>query len=151
MACAKSKSKNSSKRNENRTTLLAFLAAQEKRKHRVLVPKRSLQGEPLPPMPPASGELTVELRHKSETHIGAAICSAAWGALCRRVRFCRLTARKRRVRPPWRREENRIKNFDWVILLGHAKTNFAPQNGEQCEERKCAGRKIGLAIRLCLW
>ena len=33
---------------QNRTTLLAFLAAQEKRKHRVLVPKRSLQGEPCP-------------------------------------------------------------------------------------------------------
>ena len=80
----------------------------------------------------------VELRHKSEMHIGAAIRSAAWGTLCRRVRIYRLTAHprrfalhKRRVRPPWRREENRIKNFDWVILLGHSKTNFDSQNGRK--------------------
>ena len=33
--------------------------------------------------------------------------------------------------PPWRREENRIKNFDWVILLGHSKTNFDSQNGRK--------------------
>ena len=78
-----------------------------------------------------------ELRHKSETNIGAATCSAAWGALCRRVRFCRLTAHpwsaphKRRVRPPWRREENRMKNFDWVILFGHSQTNFDSQNGRK--------------------
>ncbi len=58
-------------------------------------------------MPPVCGELMVELRHKSEMHIGAAIRSAAWGASCRRVRFCRPTAQpcrsapcKRRVRPP---------------------------------------------------
>ena len=49
--------------------------------------KTQLAGKALTPMPPASGELTVELRHKPETHIGAAICSATWGALCRRVRF----------------------------------------------------------------
>ena len=85
-----------------------------------------------------SGGLTVELWHKSETHIGAAICSAAWGASCRRVRFCRLTANpcrsalhKRRVHPPWRREENRMKNFDWVILFGHSKTNFDSQHGRK--------------------
>ena len=58
-------------------------------------------------MPPAGGGLTVELWHKSETHIGAAVCSAAWGALCRCVRFygptahpCRSAPHKRRVRPP---------------------------------------------------
>ena len=73
----------------------------------------------------------VELRHKSKTHIGAAICSAAWGTSCRRVRLYRLTAQpcrsaphKRRVRPQWQREENRIKNFDWVILFGHSKNKF---------------------------
>ena len=95
-------------------------------------------GKPQSPMPPASGELTAELRHKSETNIGAAICSAAWGALCRCVRFygptahpCRSALHKRRVRPPWRREENRMKNFDWVILFGHSKTNFDSQNGRK--------------------
>ena len=73
-----------------------------------------------------------------KTHIGAAACSAAWDASCRYVRFCRLTAHpcrfaqsKRRVRPPWRREENRMKNFDWVILFGHSKTNFDSQNGRK--------------------
>ena len=39
--------------------------------------KMRLAGRTLTPMPPASGELTVELRHKSEMHIGAAIRSAA--------------------------------------------------------------------------
>ena len=39
--------------------------------------KMRLAGRTLTPMPPASGELTVELRHKSEMHIGAAVCSAA--------------------------------------------------------------------------
>ena len=80
----------------------------------------------------------VELRHKSEMHIGAAIRSAAWGASCQRVRFygptahpCRFAPRKRRVRPPWRREENRIKNFDRAILLGHVKTNFDSLNGRK--------------------
>ena len=69
--------------------------------------KTQLAGRTLPPMPPPGGRLTAELRHKSETHIGAAICSAAWGALCRRVRFygptahpCRSAPHKRRVRPP---------------------------------------------------
>ena len=89
-------------------------------------------------MPPAGGEVTGELRHKPETHVGAAVCSAAWGASCRRVRFCRLTAHpcrfaqsKRRVRPPWRREENRMKNFDWVILFGHSKPISIPRTGER--------------------
>ena len=75
--------------------------------------KTQLAGRTLTPMPPAGGELTGELRHKPETHVGAAVCSAAWGASCRCVRFCRPTThpcrsvpRKRRVRPPWRREEN---------------------------------------------
>ena len=69
--------------------------------------KTQLAGRTLTPIPPAGGELTGELRHKSETHIGAAIRSAAWGALCRRVRFygptahpCRSALHKRRVRPP---------------------------------------------------
>ena len=93
--------------------------------------KTRLAGRTLTPMPPASGELTAELRHKSETNIGAAICSAAWGASRRYVRLCGMTAHpcrfalhKRRVRPPWRRKENRIKNFDWVILFGHSKNKF---------------------------
>ena len=93
--------------------------------------KTVLAGRTLTPMPPTGGGLTVELWHKSETHIGAAIRSAAWGASCRRVRFCRLTAHpcrsaphKRRVRPPWRREENRTINFTWVILFGHSKNKF---------------------------
>ena len=80
----------------------------------------------------------VELRHKSEMHIGAAIRSAAWGALCRCVRFYGPTAHpwrsvphKRRVHPPWRREENRIEKFDWVILFGHSKTNFDSQHGRK--------------------
>ena len=80
----------------------------------------------------------VELRHKSEMHIGAAIRSAAWGALCRRVRFYGPTAHpwrsvphKRRVHQPWRREENRIEKFDWVILFGHSKTNFDSQHGRK--------------------
>ena len=47
---------------------------------------------PDPNMPPVCGELMVELRHKSEMHIGAAIRSAAWGASCQRVRLYRLTA-----------------------------------------------------------
>ena len=119
--------------------------------------KTQLAGKTLTPMPPAGGGLTAELWHKSETHIGAAVCSAAWGALCRCVRFygptahpCRSTLRKRRVRPPWRREENRMKNFDWVILFGYSKPILIPRMGEQCEEQKCAWRGIGLAIRLCL-
>ena len=87
----------------------------------------------------------VELRHKSEMHIGAAVCSAAWGASCRRVRFCRLTAHpcrfaqsKRRVRPPWRREENRMKNFNWVILLDHSKTFLSPkwEKGNQMNQKQ---------------
>ena len=75
-------------------------------------------------MPPVCGELMVELRHKSEMHIGAAIRSAAWGASCRRVRFCRPTAQpcrsapcKRRVRPPcgaknegWHQASSRLAN-----------------------------------------
>ena len=36
------------RRQETQAAFQAFLAAQEKRKHRVLVPKRSLQGEPCP-------------------------------------------------------------------------------------------------------
>ena len=93
--------------------------------------KRQLAGRTLTQMLPAGGGLTVELWHKSETHIGAAVCSAAWGALCRCVRFCKPTAHpcrsaphKRRVRPPWRREENRTINFTWVILFGHSKNKF---------------------------
>ena len=120
--------------------------------------KTRLAGRTLTPMPPASGELTAELRHKSETNIGAAICSAAWGASRRYVRLCGMTAHpcrfalhKRRVRPPWRREENRMKNFDWVILFGYSKPILIPRMGEQCEEQKCAWRGIGLAIQLCLW
>ena len=35
-----------------------------------------LAGKTLTPMPPVCGELMVELRHKSEMHIGAAIRSA---------------------------------------------------------------------------
>ena len=100
--------------------------------------KPALAGRTLTPMPPAGGELTGELRHKPETHVGAAICSAAWGASCRRVRFCRLPAHpwrsvphKRHARPPWRREENRTINFTWVILFGHSKTNFDSQNGRK--------------------
>ena len=100
--------------------------------------KTQLAGKALTPMPPVGGELMVELRHKSEMHIGAAIRSAAWGTLCRRVRFygptaqpCRSAPRKRRVRPPWRREENRMKNFNWVILFGHSKTNFDSLNGRK--------------------
>ena len=34
------------RRQETQAAFQAFLAAQEKRKHRVLVPKRSLQGKP---------------------------------------------------------------------------------------------------------
>ena len=100
--------------------------------------KTALAGRTQTPMPPAGGGLTAELRHKPETHVGAAVCSAVWGASCRGVRFCRPVAHpcrsaphKRRVRPPWQREENRIKNFDWVILLGHSKTNFDSQNGRK--------------------
>ena len=66
MAYTKRKSKISSKRNQNRTTLLAFLAAQEKRKHRRFGTKTQLAGKTLTPMPPAGGELTVELRYESE-------------------------------------------------------------------------------------
>ena len=120
--------------------------------------KTQLAGRTLTPMPSVDGGLTAELRHKSETNIGAAICSAAWGASCRRARIYRLTAHpcrfalhKRRVRPPWRREENRMKNFDWVILFGYSKPILIPRMGEQCEEQKCAWRGIGLAIQLCLW
>ena len=100
--------------------------------------KTALAGRTLTPMPPAGGELTGELRHKPETHVGAAVYSAAWGALCRCVRFygptahpCRSALHKRHVRPPWRREENRIKNFDWAILFGHSKTNFDSRNGRK--------------------
>ena len=100
--------------------------------------KTQLAGRTLTPIPPAGGGLTGELRHKPETHVGAAVCSAAWGALCRCVRFygptahpCRSALHKRRVRPPWRREENRMKNFDWVILFGHSQANFDSQNGRK--------------------
>ena len=86
--------------------------------------KTQLAGRALTPMPPPGGKLTVELRHKSEMHIGAAICSAAWGTSCRRVRFCRPTAHpcgstlhKRRVRPPcgakkegWHQASSRLTN-----------------------------------------
>ena len=79
---------------------------------------------PAPNMPPTGGGLTVELWHKSGTHIGAAICSAAWGALCRCVRFygptahpCRSALHKRRVRPPcgtkskgWHQASSRLTN-----------------------------------------
>ena len=100
--------------------------------------KTALAGRTLTPMPSVDGGLTAELRHKSETNIGAAICSAAWGASRRYVRLCGMTAHpcrfalhKRRVRPPWRREKNRIKNFDWVILFGHSQTNFDSPNGRK--------------------
>ena len=119
--------------------------------------KTQLAGRTLTPMPPPGGRLTAELRHKSETNIGAAICSAAWGALCRCVRFygptahpCRSVPHKRRVRPPWRREENRIKNFG-NSFRPFKKQILIPRMGEQCEEQKCAWRGIGLAIQLCLW
>ena len=86
--------------------------------------KTQLAGKTLTPMPPAGGGLTVELWHKSETHIGAAICSAAWGTLCRRVRFygptahpCRSAPHKRHVRPPcgakgegWHQASPRLTN-----------------------------------------
>ena len=54
--------------------------------------KTQLAGRTLTPIPPPGGKLTVELRHKPETHVGAAVCSAAWGSLCQRVRLYRLTA-----------------------------------------------------------
>ena len=57
--------------------------------------KTQFAGRTLTPMPPAGGGLTVELWHKSETHIGAAVCSAAWGASCRCVRFYGPTAHPR--------------------------------------------------------
>ena len=100
--------------------------------------KTRLAGRTLTPMPPPGGALTVKRKLSWKPNIGAAVCSAAWGASCRCVRLYRLTAHpcrsaphKRRVRPPWRREENRMKNFDWVILLGHSKTNFDSQNGRK--------------------
>ena len=100
--------------------------------------KTQLAGRTQTPMPPVGRGPTAELRHKPETHVGAAVCSAAWGALCRCVRFYGQTAHpwrsvphKRHVRPPWQCEENRIKNFDWAILLGHSKTNFDSQNGRK--------------------
>ena len=101
--------------------------------------KTQLAGRTLTPMPPTSGAGNSQIYTPTqEQHINAAICSAAWGALCRRVRFYGPTAhphrsapRKRRVRPPWQREENRIKNFDWVILFGHSQTNFDSQNGRK--------------------
>ena len=120
--------------------------------------KTQLAGRTLTPMTPVGGGLTVELWHKSEMHIGAAVCSAAWGTLCRRVRFCRQTAHpwrsvphKRHARPPWRREENRIKTSIGQFFSAMQKQILIPRMGEQCEEQKCAWRKIGLAIRLCLW
>ena len=86
--------------------------------------KTQFAGRTLTPMPPAGGGLTVELWHKSETHIGAAVCSAAWGASCRCVRFygptahpCRSALHKRRVRPPcgtknegWHQASSRLTN-----------------------------------------
>ena len=100
--------------------------------------KTQLAGRTQTPMPPVGGGPTAELRHKPETHVGAAVCSAAWGALCRCVRFYGQTAHpwrsvphKRHARPPWRREENRTINFTWVILFGHSKTNFDSQHGRK--------------------
>ena len=101
--------------------------------------KTQLAGRTLTPMPPPGGELTVELRHKSEnayrhSHllrgVGRVVpmCTVLQAA---RASVCRPAPYKRRVRPPWRREENRIKNFDWVILFGHLKTKFDPQNGRK--------------------
>ena len=64
--------------------VLGFSCCARKAQHRVLVPNTACR-RTLTPMPPAGGGLTVELWHKSETHIGAAICSAAWGTPCRRA------------------------------------------------------------------
>ena len=86
--------------------------------------KTQLAGRTLTPMPPVGGGLTAELRHKSETHIGAVICSAAWGPSCRRVRIyrlpahpCRSAPHKRHVRPPcgakgegWHQASSRLTN-----------------------------------------
>ena len=107
--------------------------------------KPALAGRTLTPLPPVGGELTVELRHKSENArrrsrllrgVGRVVPTGAVLQADRAsVQVC---ATQTPRLPTVRREENRIKNFDWVILPGHAKTNFDPQNGEQCEERKCA-------------
>ena len=63
--------------------------------------------------------------------------TAPWGALCRRVRICGLAARpcagqNRTNAVSAHRggvKKTRMKNFDLVILLGHSKTNFDPQDG----------------------
>jgi len=89
-------------------------------------------------MPPVGGGLTAELRHKSEK---AHRRSRIFGGVGRVVPLCavlqadraraRFALHKRRVRPPWRREENRTINFTWVILFGHSKTNFDSQHGRK--------------------
>ena len=95
-----------------------------------------LAGRTLTPMLPVGGELMVELRHKSEMHIGAAVCSAAWGASYLRVRFFGPTAHPLRYTNAASAlrggvKKTRMKNFNLVILLGYAKTNFDPQNGRK--------------------
>ena len=92
--------------------------------------KTRLAGRTLTPMPPVGGALTAELRHKSEkAHRRSRLlrCVGRVVPMCavlwaNRASVRRSTLRKRRVHPPW-----------------------------QCEKQKCARRKIGLAIRLCLW
>ena len=83
-------------------------------------------------MPPLGGKLTVELRivHRRSRLLRGVGRVVPTGAVLQADRArARFALHKRRVRPPWRREENRMKNFDWVILLGHSKTNFDPQDG----------------------
>ena len=100
--------------------------------------KTQLAGRTLTPMPPPGGRLTAELRHKSEN---AHRRSHSLRGVGRVVPMCAVLQADRASvqvcatqtpRPPtMRREENRIKNFDWVILFGHSKTNFDSQNGRK--------------------
>ena len=89
-------------------------------------------------MLPLGEKLTVELRYKSENaHRRSRLLRGVGRVVptCAVLQADRASAQvcaTQTPRPPAvRREENRIKNFDWVILLGHTKTNFDSLNGRK--------------------
>ena len=80
----------------------------------------------------------VELRHKSDNaHWRSHLlrCVGRVVPMCAVLQTDRASVRvctTQTPRPPAvRREENRMKNFDWVFLLGHSKTYFDSQNGRK--------------------
>ena len=85
-------------------------------------------------MPPACGELTVDLRivqQRSRLLRGVGRVVPICVVLQADRASVQVCATQTPRPPTMRREENRMKNFNWVILFGHSQTNFDSQNGRK--------------------